>query len=104
MPNLEKVEFFLSEKILQEPLRRKQPSRIFVGDMFDLFHEAIPQELIAEVLRVAWKIPRHTFQFLTKRAERMQRIVTGMMEKWAEPGEGTARKHVVRRLRRIPGL
>jgi protein gp37 len=87
VPNLESVEFFLSEKILQEPLKTKKPCTIFVGDMFDLFHEAIPQEMIAEVLRVAWKLPRHTFQFLTKRAERMQRMITGMMEKWAEPGE-----------------
>jgi protein gp37 len=87
VPNLENVEFFLSEKILQEPLKLKKPATIFVGDMFDLFHEAIPQEMIAEVLRVAWKTPRHTFQFLTKRAERMQRLITGIMEKWAEPGE-----------------
>jgi protein gp37 len=87
VPNLENVEFFLSEKILQEPLKTKKPCTIFVGDMFDLFHEAIPQEMIAEVLRVAWKLPRHTFQFLTKRAARMQRMITGMMEKWAEPGE-----------------
>jgi protein gp37 len=87
VPNLENVEFFLSDKILQEPLKAKKPCTIFVGDMFDLFHEAIPQEMIAEVLRVAWKLPRHTFQFLTKRADRMQRMVSGMMEKWAEPEE-----------------
>jgi protein gp37 len=87
VPNLENVEFFLSDKILQEPLKTKKPCTIFVGDMFDLFHEAIPQEMIAEVLRVAWKLPRHTFQFLTKRADRMQRMVSGMMEKWAEPEE-----------------
>jgi protein gp37 len=87
VPNLENVEFFLSEKILQEPLKTKKPCTIFVGDMFDLFHEAIPQEMIAEVLRVAWKLPRHTFQFLTKRADRMQRMVSGMMEKWTEPEE-----------------
>jgi protein gp37 len=81
------VEFFIDEKILAEPLKRKKPARIFVGDMFDLFHEAIPQELIAEVLRVAWKLPRHTFQILTKRAERMQRMVAGMYGKWGDPGE-----------------
>jgi protein gp37 len=84
VPNLEKIEFFIDEKILEEPLRRKKPATIFVGDMFDLFHEAIPQELIAEVLRIAWKLPRHTFQILTKRAERMHRIITGMYEKWGE--------------------
>lgn len=87
VPNLEKAKFYIDEKELAEPLKRKKPATIFVGDMFDLFHEAIPQEFIAEVLRVAWKMPRHTFQFLTKHADRMQRIVTGMMEKWGEPGQ-----------------
>jgi protein gp37 len=82
VPNLDKIEFFLDEKILEEPLRRKKPATIFVGDMFDLFHEAIPVEMIAEVLRVAWKLKRHTFQFLTKRAERMQRLVSAAQQKW----------------------
>ena len=87
VPNLEKVEFFIDERILAEPLKQKKPCTIFVGDMFDLFHEKIPGEMIAEVLRVAWKLPRHTFQFLTKRADRMQRIVTLMLEKWGDLGE-----------------
>ena len=52
VPNLEKVEFFIDEKILAEPLRRKKPATIFVGDMFDLFHEAIPKELIDRVFAV----------------------------------------------------
>ena len=82
VPNLEKIEFFIDEKILEEPLRRKKPATIFVGDMFDLFHEAIPQEMVAEVLRVAWKLPRHTFQFLTKRAERMHRLVNAAQLHW----------------------
>ena len=47
-----------------------------------MFHEAIPQEMVAEVLRVAWKLPRHTFQFLTKRAERMRRLVNAAQEHW----------------------
>jgi protein gp37 len=77
VPNLEKIEFFVDERMLEEPLRRKKPATIFVGDMFDLFHQAIPQEMVAEVLRVAWKLPRHTFQFLTKRAERLARRLAG---------------------------
>jgi len=71
VPNLETVEFFIDEKILEEPLRRKKPTRIFVGDMFDLFHEAIPNELIARVLNVCEQASWHTFQLLTKRASRM---------------------------------
>jgi len=73
VPNLEKVEFFIDEKILEEPLKRKKPATIFVGDMFDLFHEAIPQELIAKVFHVMCE-PRsreHVFQVLTKRTGHM---------------------------------
>lgn len=82
VPNLAHHEFFLDTKILGEPLQRKKPARIFVGDMFDLWHEAIPSELIAEVLRVALKTPRHTFQFLTKRAERMMQTVNFAQKHW----------------------
>lgn len=77
VPNLERVEFFLDEQILAEPLKRKKPASIFVGDMFDLFHEAIPDALIAQVFRVICEVAhRHTFHVLTKRAERMQRLIS----------------------------
>jgi protein gp37 len=76
VPNLEKVEFFIDEKIMAEPMHRKKPARIFVGDMFDLFHEAIPDDLIGEVFAVMEQCRQHTFQVLTKRAERMRKILT----------------------------
>ena len=57
---------------------------IFVGDMFDLFHENIPTEFVAEVLRIAIKCPRHTFQFLTKRAKRMRDLVNRAQEHWEQ--------------------
>lgn len=82
VPNLAEHEFFIDDRILAEPLKLRKPSRIFVGDMFDLFHESIQQEFIAEVLRVALKTPRHTFQFLTKRAEQMKRLVTAAQTHW----------------------
>jgi protein gp37 len=72
VPNLEKVEFLLDEKILQEPLRTKKPCTIFVGDMFDLFHEEIPQEMLVEVFSVMAGCDHHVFQLLTKRAWRLQ--------------------------------
>jgi protein gp37 len=74
VPNLENVEFFISEKILEEPLRTKKPCTIFVGDMFDLFHEAIDENLIAHVIRVICEARQHTFQVLTKRADRMSEM------------------------------
>ena len=44
VPNLEQIEFFIDERILAEPIQAKKPCTIFVGDMFDLFHESIPGE------------------------------------------------------------
>jgi protein gp37 len=82
VPNLSNIEFYISETILAEPLKRKKPATIFVGDMFDLFHEAIPTGMIAEVLRVAYKTRRHTFQFLTKRAQRMRDMVNEAWRQW----------------------
>ena len=75
VPNLEKIEFFVDERILEEPLRTKKPCTIFVGDMFDLFHEAIPKEFIFQVYIVMNIALQHTFQVLTKRAKRMQEII-----------------------------
>jgi protein gp37 len=57
---------------LEQPLRWRKPRRVFVCSMSDLFHEAVPFELIEAVLGVAVLAPHHTFQILTKRAERMQ--------------------------------
>jgi protein gp37 len=76
VPNLEKVEFFIDENILEDPLRRKKPTKIFVGDMFDLFHEAIPRQLIRQVFEVIHKADWHTFQILTKRAAIMREFLS----------------------------
>lgn len=55
---------------LKEPYSLKQPSRIFVNSMSDLFHEQIPDAYIAKVFEVMNDLPQHTFQVLTKRPER----------------------------------
>ena len=56
---------------LAEPLRRRKPTTWFVNSMSDLFHEDIPNEYIAAVFGVMAATPHHTYQVLTKRAERM---------------------------------
>lgn len=57
---------------LADPLRWTKPRRIFVNSMSDLFHEKLSNEEIAAVFGVMAAAPRHTFQVLTKRAERMR--------------------------------
>lgn len=56
---------------LADPLRWKKGRRIFVSSMSDLFHEDVRDEYIAAVFGVMAACPQHTFQVLTKRAERM---------------------------------
>jgi protein gp37 len=66
-PNLEKAKFYLDYNELIAPLRHKNPATIFVGDMFDFFHEAIPREFQVKVMAVA-ALCGHRMMFLTKRA------------------------------------
>lgn len=69
---------------LDDPIRWKRPRRIFVNSMSDLFHEQLTNEEILSVFLVMLNAPRHTYQILTKRAERMHDFV-----RWfnAERGE-----------------
>lgn len=53
------------------PLRWKKPRFIFVNSMSDTFHEDVPFEFIDKAMAVIALCPRHTFQVLTKRPERM---------------------------------
>lgn len=61
---------------LDQPLRWKRPRRIFVCAHGDLFHESVPDAWIDQVFAVMALAPRHTFQVLTKRADRMRAYLT----------------------------
>ena len=61
----------LQPERLKEPLNRRKPTLYFVNSMSDLFHEQVPFAYVDRVLEVIWTTPRHQFQILTKRAERM---------------------------------
>jgi protein gp37 len=62
----------LWEPALDQPLRWAKPRRIFVNSMSDLFHESVPHEWIARIFAVMRDAPQHTYQILTKRAERQR--------------------------------
>jgi protein gp37 len=65
---------------LELPLKWRQPRRIFVNSMSDLFHEDIPAEYIAAVFEVMNRASWHNFQILTKRASRLPQIASSL--KW----------------------
>ncbi|MDA8977634.1 phage Gp37/Gp68 family protein [bacterium] len=56
---------------LEQPLKRRKPTIYFVNSMSDLFQDAVPFDFIDEVMEVITATPHHTYQILTKRAERM---------------------------------
>lgn len=64
----------LDEKALRVPASWKVGRLIFVNSMSDLFHEAVPRDFIARVFEVMRDAPQHTFQILTKRAERLEEV------------------------------
>jgi protein gp37 len=66
----------LDEETLETPLRWKKPRKIFVNSMSDLFHDDVPEDFIRRVWSVMQQTPRHTYQILTKRPERMREVVT----------------------------
>lgn len=64
---------------LAEPLRWASPKKIFVNSMSDLFHEDVPDEYIEKACRVMLTADWHTYQILTKRADRMAALLQGKL-------------------------
>lgn len=72
------------EKALTDPLKWREPRRVFVNSMGDLFHEDVPDEWIDKCFAVMALAPQHTFQILTKRPERMREYLTALVRgPWA---------------------
>ena len=61
----------MHEDSLREPFTWYQPSTIFVCSMGDLFHADVSFEFVDKVMDVIRRTPKHKYQILTKRAERM---------------------------------
>jgi protein gp37 len=67
----------LDEKSLLAPNSWSKPRKVFVNSMSDLFHDDVPVEFIRKVWDVMRDTPRHTYQILTKRPERMATVLHG---------------------------
>ena len=64
---------------LGDPLRWGTSRMIFVNSMSDLFHEDVPDDYILSVARVMTAANWHTYQVLTKRADRLQSLLEGKL-------------------------
>lgn len=62
------------EHAVDLPRQWKRGRLIFVNSMSDLFHEAVPLPYIKRVFDVMASTPQHTYQVLTKRAERLGKL------------------------------
>ena len=59
---------------LEIPKRWRSPRTVFVNSMSDLFHPGVTDEFIASVFDVMVATPRHTYQVLTKRPQRLAQL------------------------------
>ena len=66
----------LVKEALDDPLKWKTPSLIFVNSMSDLFHKDVPLDYIQKVFEVMRKAHWHQFQVLTKRSERLAELAS----------------------------
>jgi len=56
---------------LYDPFKRKKPTVFFVNSMSDIFHKDMPDDYLNRIFNVIEETPHHTYQILTKRADRM---------------------------------
>ncbi|REK35129.1 MAG: phage Gp37/Gp68 family protein [Planctomycetota bacterium] len=64
----------LQPDVVELPTRWKKPRVIFVNSMSDLFHDSVPDQFILDCFSVMNRTPRHTYQVLTKRPERLSEM------------------------------
>jgi len=69
---------------LAEPLRWRNPKMIFVNSMSDLFHDQVRDDYIVDVARVMVAAKWHTYQVLTKRADRLRKLLNTKLRFAAE--------------------
>ncbi len=91
---------------LLQPKTWRNPSRIFVNSMSDLFHEDMPFEYLEKVFKVMAETPQHVYQILTKRHDRLAELAPSLS--WASnvwmgvSVESQAFIHRVDALRKVP--
>lgn len=69
-------EVTLHPDLVDIPRSWRQPRVVFVNSMSDLFHDDIPLAYIQRVFATMRDCPHHTFQVLTKRAERLAEVAS----------------------------
>jgi protein gp37 len=71
---------------LAEPLRWRTSKMIFVNSMSDLFHDEVQDNYIVAVAQVMVAAKWHTYQVLTKRSERLRKLLNTKLRFAAKQG------------------
>lgn len=64
-------EFSIMPERLEQPLKKRKPTKYFVNSMSDLLHEKMPLEFLNKVMGIIELTPHHVYQILTKREDAM---------------------------------
>ncbi len=75
---------------IEEPLSWRKPRKVFVNSMSDLFHENSTLEFVRAIFDVMQQTPRHRFQVLTKRPDKMATWLTQLQQS----GDYTPASHI----------
>jgi protein gp37 len=67
---------------LDQPRKWKKPRMIFIPSLGDLFYEEVPFDFVDKVFEVMADTPRHRYQLLTKRPQRMAEYLAGYRGRW----------------------
>ena len=99
-------------QVTLQPQRLNDPEKwdgnrlVFVNSMSDLYHKLVPTEYIQKTFEVMNRVNRHQYQILTKRPERLLRImneVTWSPNIWQGVSVELAKyKHRINLLREVP--
>jgi protein gp37 len=71
-------EVTMHDDLLDLPLSWRQPRRIFVNSMSDLFHPDVPVDFIQRVFATMSEASQHSFQILTKRPARASELAPNL--------------------------
>jgi len=71
------------DRIVEIPLRRRQPTVYFVNSMSDMFHDMVEDEWLIRFFDIMNRCPQHIFQLLTKRPARMVKKTQELGLKWS---------------------
>ena len=67
---------------LAEPLKWSSQKTIFVNSMSDLFQAGVPDAYVEQVVRIMEMANWHTYQVLTKRADRIQELLSDRLRRF----------------------